>query len=139
MAEPGLSPSLQILSQICEQRHPGDILAWGESGDNAGRARPCPGLSSAPSAARGALRLRLRLSCPDGCCSLTRSWGLRRRIFMSGSQDLALCSSTFAGRPEGAAHLAECSYADMSISINLPPSCSWGGSAQCQGLCSRFY
>lgn len=61
-----------------------------------------------------------------------------RRIFMSGSQDLTLCRSSFAGWPEGAAHLAECRYVDMSVCINLPPSC-WRGSAQCQGLCSPFY
>lgn len=50
---------------------------------------------------------------------------------MSGSQDLTLCRSSFAGRPEGAAHVSECRYVDMSVCINLPPSCSWRGSAQC--------
>lgn len=109
--------------QEIKHREPGPVLGypqpicWQRSSQIAARAEP---------------------ELPDGCCSLTQSWGLGR-IFVSRSQDLTLCRSSFAGRPEGAAHLAECRYVDMSASINLPPSCSWRGSAQCQGLCSPFY
>lgn len=144
MAEPEPSPSLQILSQIpsdratpspSEQR---EITRW-EPSHVPGYPQPHL-LTEVSNCCWG-----LRLICPDGCCGLTQGWDLSRN--RRGSASLwavagiwPCAAASMLGRAEGAGHLAECRCIYINICIyNLPPACSWRGSAHCRGLCSTCY
>jgi len=86
-----------------DPQRPGDILAERAMGDHTLRAELCPGLSSALSADREGLKLLLRTETDLPRWMLQPDPGLRSwqeqeglSITMSGSQDLALCSSVCA-------------------------------------------